>query len=121
MIENKGQDINILSNEFAKRLSTKLELLIKELVTKTVEEVLTETLGENNKKKTGRGGMVAIEPDIKDEAKFPIGKTAKILGITPKTLRIYNLNGFIRCDISPINGRKVFRGKEIKRFWRTKY
>lgn len=64
--------------------------------------------------------LVKTCPDIPDNWKGGISDTAKVLGISPDTLRKYadlgKYNGGI--DWRPTKaGRRVFIGKEIKRFW----
>lgn len=66
--------------------------------------------------------LVNICPDIPDDWRGGVVKTSKILGIDAKTLNKYaalgRRNGGIDWYISRKNGRKVFRGKDIKKFWR---
>lgn len=64
--------------------------------------------------------LVKVCPDIPDNWEGGFSDTAKILGICQTTLRKYAALGR-RCGgidwcVSK-NGRKIFIGKEIKRFW----
>lgn len=66
--------------------------------------------------------MVNECPDISDNWKGGVVATAKILGISPKTLLRYatpvrSYDG-IRYGIGR-NGRKFFLGRDIKSFWRV--
>lgn len=63
--------------------------------------------------------MVHIEPDIPDNARLPIGKAAEILGISRDTLLRHTHDGHIRCIFHRINKRKLYKGSEIKRYWRA--
>lgn len=64
--------------------------------------------------------MTSSEPIVKPKDRYPIGEAAKVLGIDRKTLLSYAMlgkrNGGIDCHIGR-NGRKVFNGAELKRFW----
>lgn len=65
--------------------------------------------------------MVPMMPEIPDCWKSGVKETAAVLGICRETLRKYMkmgvMQGGIAYRISPRNGRPVFTGKEIKRFW----
>lgn len=66
--------------------------------------------------------LVTICPDIPDAWKGGISATCKILGLDPKTLCKYAALGKRQGGIDwklATNGRKVFVGKEVKRFWAT--
>ena len=65
--------------------------------------------------------MTTIEPDIPDKGRYPIGETAKHLGVTPRTILRYTEEGTLKFGISRANGRKFFTGAEIKRFWKAQY
>ena len=66
-----------------------------------------------------------MELMISDTAMFTIGEVAQLLGKDRKTILNYTepkrKDGtpkycFLRFKVSKVNGRKVFQGKEIKRF-----
>ncbi len=63
--------------------------------------------------------LVKTCPDIPDDWKGGMSDTCKLLGISWKTLDKYakldNRRGGIRWK--PRNGRRLFSGREIKRFW----
>lgn len=61
--------------------------------------------------------MVNECPKVADSARFTIGKAAEVLGIHRGTLREHAEQGFIKYGISRQNGRKFFKGSEIKRYW----
>lgn len=61
--------------------------------------------------------MVQIEPQIEDNSIFPIGKAAVALGISRDTLRKYTVSGAINHHIHKVNGRKLYKGDDLKRFW----
>ena len=63
--------------------------------------------------------MVSEFPDVADGACYTIGETAKILGVYRDTLRKHADNGFIKYGKNRNNGRKFFRGSEIKRYWKA--
>ena len=64
--------------------------------------------------------LVTTCPDIPDTWKGGISQASRILGLDRKTLSKYASLGKRRGGIDwnmAANGRKVFLGKEIKRFW----
>lgn len=66
--------------------------------------------------------LVTTCPDISDSWKGGVSKVAEILGLDRSTIRKAALRGksFGGLDWSlGKNGRKVFTGKEVKRFWRS--
>ena len=65
--------------------------------------------------------MVNEQPNISPTARYGIGEAAKILGIDRKTLRRHTNTGTtgIECRYRKCNGRKVYTGQEIIRFWRA--
>lgn len=73
----------------------------------------------------GRQEQQTMELQISDTAMFSIGELATLLGKDRKTIRNYTepkrADGtakfdYLRFKVSKANGRKVFIGKEIKRF-----
>lgn len=65
--------------------------------------------------------MCETEPNISDTAKYNSKQTSVILGIHPNTLRKYADAGCIKFSVSPLNGRRLFKGSDIKKFWNNKY
>ncbi len=66
--------------------------------------------------------LVNICPDIPDNWKGGVLAVSKVLGLSDQTIRracaLGKYNGGIDFKIE-MNGRKVFSGKEVKRFWRS--
>lgn len=62
--------------------------------------------------------MTVIEPNISDGARLPIGKAAQVLGISRETLRLHTDEGRLKCRFNPATKRRVYSGREIKRYWR---
>lgn len=64
--------------------------------------------------------LVALRPTLSDTARLPIGKAAEQLGLSRATLTKYAAMGRRLGGIDSViggNGRRMFYGKEIKRFW----
>lgn len=61
--------------------------------------------------------MTTIEPDVRINGRYPIGKAAEILGISRTTLRKHTEAGYIRCRFSKINKRRFYTGQELVRYW----
>ena len=58
---------------------------------------------------------------VKPIQKFSAVETARILGISRKTLYRHTKLGLIRCTISKCNKRPRYSGKEITRYWGAEY
>lgn len=65
------------------------------------------------------GAMIYAEPDIDDNARVPIGKAAQLLGIHRSTLLEHTQNGYIKCMFHKVNKRRLYQGKELKRYWKS--
>ena len=65
------------------------------------------------------GAMTYTEPDIDDNARVPIGKAAQLLGIHRSTLLEHTQNGYIKCMFHKVNKRRLYQGKELKRYWKS--
>lgn len=63
--------------------------------------------------------MVNECPNVADSNCYTIGKAAELLGVHRDTLRKHAENGFIKYGKNRKNGRKFFRGSEIKRYWKA--
>lgn len=68
--------------------------------------------------------MIIIEPQIPDNARYPIGMAAQVLGLNRCTLRKKTKEGLIKCGHRRMGKkietcRKFYIGAEIKRFWRS--
>lgn len=57
-------------------------------------------------------------PTVSDSWRGGVAKTARLLGVSQETIRRACLDGRLRFGVGR-NGRKIFHGKEVKRFWRT--
>ena len=73
----------------------------------------------------GKQELPTMELQISDTAMFSIGELATLLGKDRKTIRNYTepkrADGtakydYLRFKVSKVNGRKVFTGREVKRF-----
>ena len=62
--------------------------------------------------------MNPVWPDIPQSAVYPIGKAAEILGISTRHLLRLATSGVIKFTVNRRNGRKMFSGKELLRYWR---
>ena len=61
--------------------------------------------------------MVSERPKVAKDGRYSIGETSKLLGIHPKTLYRHTLSGDIGCERRASNGRPVYLGSEILRYW----
>ena len=67
----------------------------------------------------GGGAMIYTEPDIDDNARVPITIAAQLLGIHRSTLLEHTQNGYIKCMFHKVNKRRLYQGKELKRYWKS--
>jgi len=65
--------------------------------------------------------MINHEPKIPDNVELCVSEAAAILGISLATLWRHTKSGLIHCQYFRANGRKRYRGSEIKRYWRATY
>jgi hypothetical protein len=72
-----------------------------------------------DERETLPGKQVQCEPDVPDTARVPSGVAAKLLGISRDTLRKHTEMGYIRCIYNRVNKRKLYKGSEIKRYWKS--
>lgn len=63
--------------------------------------------------------MVNNKPQIGDTSKFSSKRTSEILGISRRSLFNYVNDNRIKFHVSKINGRKYFKGIDIKMFWES--
>ena len=61
--------------------------------------------------------MVSERPKVAKDGRYCIGETSKLLGIHPKTLYRHTQSGDIGCERRASNGRPVYLGSEILRYW----
>lgn len=59
-----------------------------------------------------------IEPPVVKSGLYPVGETAKLLGVHRHTLDTYEQKELIESERSAYNGRRVFRGREIIKCWK---
>lgn len=83
--------------------------LIKDL---TVEQFRLLIAGANLKEEN----TLTIEA-VKKTVRYSITDTAKILGITPKTLRKHTKEGKIKCSYSKTNNRRSYLGADILKYY----
>lgn len=59
--------------------------------------------------------MVNILKDLVPWGLYSVKETCALLGISKATLYRYDSLGLIKHDIRVVNGRRIYRGTEIKR------
>lgn len=65
--------------------------------------------------------MTTLEPEVADTGRYSLGETCKVLKLSMKTVLKNYEAGHIRCTVRKDNGRKVFQGSDIKRFWKGQF
>ncbi|SEA78476.1 hypothetical protein SAMN04487851_1143 [Prevotella sp. tc2-28] len=65
--------------------------------------------------------MVSEMPNVKKQGKYSAKETALALGIDPKTLWRHTQLNHIHCERRKCNGRPVYLGEEIIRYWGAMY
>jgi len=65
--------------------------------------------------------MTTTEPNVSETGRYPIGETAKLLGLNRTTVWRHVELGNIKPGTRKSNDRKFFTGREIKRFWNSQY
>jgi len=65
--------------------------------------------------------MVSEVPKVSKQGLYNAKETAKALGIDPKTLYNHTLLQHIHCERRKCNGRPVYTGAEIIRYWGAMY
>lgn len=60
--------------------------------------------------------MVSELPNLKDESRFSISQTCKILGVCYNTLMSKTIQGFIKSGVRS-DGKQFYTGKAIKDFF----
>ena len=63
--------------------------------------------------------MIETEPKVKPEGLYSVTQTAIILGVNRQTIRQKEKNGDLKFKIRKATLRKVIKGSEILRFWRS--
>ncbi len=65
--------------------------------------------------------MVSERPKVSRDGKYSIKETCELLGIHSKTLYRHTIANEIKCERRKCNGRPVYLGSEILRFWGASY
>lgn len=65
--------------------------------------------------------MTPYKPDVPDTAMFNTTQASEILDIHRHTLNEYVKRGWITCVFRMGTVKKLFEGREIKRFWAARY
>lgn len=65
--------------------------------------------------------MTAIIPNVEPKGWYELKEAAAALGVDKSTLCRYQQKGFIRCSHRKHNGRRIYSGSEIIRFWRSNF
>lgn len=65
--------------------------------------------------------MVSEVPKVSRQGRYNAKETAKVLGIDPKTLWRHTQLQHIHCEYRKCNGRPVYLGAEIIRYWGAMY
>lgn len=65
--------------------------------------------------------MIIEEPKIGDTALLSITDAAALLHVSTKTLQRHVAAGNLKCRLRKCNNRRVFTGRELKRFWGAQY
>ncbi len=63
--------------------------------------------------------MVSEQPKVSPTGRYSTKQVCELLGIHRNTLRVYTLNGAIRCVVRRESMRKFYTGTEILRFWNS--
>lgn len=54
-------------------------------------------------------------------ARYELKAAADILGVSKSTVLRWTRQGLLKCSIRRSNGRRVWTGAELLRFWRADY
>lgn len=65
--------------------------------------------------------MTSTEPNVSDGGWYDVAATAAALGIDRSTVARHTLKGYIKCKVRKCNNRRVYSGREIKRYWGAQY
>ncbi len=65
--------------------------------------------------------MVSEIPNVKKQGRYNAKQTAEALGIDRKTLWRHTQLQYIKCQRRKCNGRPVYLGEEIIRYWGAMY
>lgn len=65
--------------------------------------------------------MTQTQPMVAPEGRYELKQAAEALGINRSSLLRHTHAGRIKCSIRKSNGRRVWTGAELIRFWRAEY
>lgn len=65
--------------------------------------------------------MTSTEPKVSDSGWYDTGQTALALGVDRRTIARHTEKGYIKCKVRKCNNRRVYSGREIKRYWGAQY
>lgn len=65
--------------------------------------------------------MTNTEPEVADNGRYSLSETCKVLKLSIKTVLKYTDTGDLKHGIHKHNGRKFYKGSEIKKFWKASY
>ena len=63
--------------------------------------------------------MVPVEPAVIPDARYTIGQTVRLLGMSRNTVKKYTDSGQLRHIVHKATGKKLYMGRAITLFWRT--
>ena len=61
--------------------------------------------------------MTKFKPTVDPNGKYELRDAAKALGIHKTTLNAYRVKGWIKSSVKKLNGRAVYSGADIIKFW----
>ena len=65
--------------------------------------------------------MIGENPVVQSNGRYRPKETAEMFGVSRRTLERWVHRGYIRRDYTALEGKPVFLGKEILRWWEKKY
>jgi len=65
--------------------------------------------------------MTCVEPKVNDAGWYNVNETAQALEVDRKTVLRHTEKGYIKCKVRKCNNRRVYSGREIKRYWGAQY
>jgi len=65
--------------------------------------------------------MIIEEPSVSDNALLPISAAATLLQVSTRTLLRHIEAGHLKCKLRKCDNRRVFTGRELKRYWGAQY
>lgn len=65
--------------------------------------------------------MTTLEPTIPDTGLFSISEAAKVLQVSTRTLLRHIEAQHLKFKVRKCDNRRVFTGRELKRYWGAQY